>query len=62
MKAAGCKFTFGTNNTGPDDVGRCEYALQMVDECRLGAADFWTPLDVGATKAIDRKGDALKKT
>jgi histidinol phosphatase-like PHP family hydrolase len=61
MKASGCKFTFGTNNTGPDDVGRCEYALQMVDECALGQANFFVPLDVGSTKAIDRKGDALKK-
>src|SRR5260370_635246 len=35
-KTAGCKFTFGTNNTGPDDLGRCEYGLSMVRECRLG--------------------------
>jgi histidinol phosphatase-like PHP family hydrolase len=62
MKQAGCKFTFGTNNTGPDDVGRCEYALQMVDECRLTQTDFWVPLDVGSTKAVDRKGDVLKKS
>jgi hypothetical protein len=61
MKEAGCKFTFGTNNAGPDDVGRCEYSLRMVEECGLGQADFWVPLDVGSTKAIDRKGDALKK-
>jgi len=60
MKAAGCKFTFGTNNTGANDVGRCEYALQMVDECGLGEPNFWVPLAVGSTKAIDRKGDALK--
>ncbi len=61
MKQAGCKFTFGTNNAGATDVGRCEYALQMVDECRLTQADFWVPLDVGATKAVERKGDVLKK-
>jgi len=61
MKAAGCKFTFGTNNAGPDDVGRCEYSLQMVEECGLTQQDFFVPLDVGTTKAIDRKGDALKK-
>ena len=60
MKAAGCKFTFGTNNAGANDVGRCEYALQMVDECSLGEPNFWVPLAVGSTKAIDRKGDALK--
>ena len=33
----------------------------MIDECGLGPNDFWVPLDVGQTKAIDRKGDALKK-
>jgi hypothetical protein len=60
-KQAGCKFTFGTNNTGPDDLGRCEYALRMVEECKLTAADFFVPLAVGSTKAIDRKGDILKR-
>ena len=42
-KASGAKFTFGTNNTGPQDLGRCEYGLQMIDECKLVASDFWTP-------------------
>lgn len=42
-KAAGAKFTFGTNNTGPDDLRRCEYSLHMVDECKLEPKDFWTP-------------------
>lgn len=42
-KAAGAKFTFGTNNTGPKDLGRCEYGLDMIDECKLEAKDFWTP-------------------
>jgi histidinol phosphatase-like PHP family hydrolase len=42
-KAAGAKFTFGTNNTGPRDLLRCEYGLQMVEECKLDAKDFWTP-------------------
>jgi hypothetical protein len=60
-KAAGAKFTFGTNDSGPDDLGRCEYGLQMVDECKLAAADFWVPLEPGSTKAVDRKGGILKK-
>jgi len=53
-KAAGCKFSFGTNNTGPADLGRCEYGLQMVQECRLQWQDFFVP---GAwyPKAIERK-------
>src|SRR5664279_1760296 len=59
-KQAGCKFTFGTNNSGPADLGRCEYALQMVDECKLTSADFFVPLSVGSIKAVERKGDILK--
>jgi histidinol phosphatase-like PHP family hydrolase len=42
-KAAGCKFSFGTNNTGPDDLRRSEYGLRMVQECRLGWQDFFVP-------------------
>jgi hypothetical protein len=42
-KAAGAKFTFGTNNTGAQDLGRCEYGLQMIEDCKLQASDFWTP-------------------
>jgi hypothetical protein len=42
-KAAGAKFTFGTNNTGPNDLGRCEYGWQMVEACKLDAKDFWLP-------------------
>jgi len=59
-KEVGCKFTFGTNNTGAGDLGRCEYALQMVEECKLTGADFFVPLAVGSTKAVDRKGDILR--
>jgi hypothetical protein len=58
-KAAGCKFTFGTNNTGPDDLMRCEYGLSMIQECRLGWQDFFVP---GSwwPKAVERKGDILR--
>jgi histidinol phosphatase-like PHP family hydrolase len=58
-KAAGCKFSFGTNNTGPDDLGRSEYGLKMIDECKLGWQDFFVP---GAwwPKATQRRGDLLK--
>ena len=57
-KAAGCKFTFGTNNTSAADLGRCEYGLSMVRECRLAWQDFFVP---GAwwPKAVERKGEAL---
>jgi hypothetical protein len=60
-KEAGCKFTFGTNNAGANDLGRCEYAIRMIEECQLAAQDFWTPLAPSATRAVDRKGGMLKK-
>jgi hypothetical protein len=41
-KAAGCKFTFGTNN-GDRDVGRLEYSFQMAKELGLGWQDVWLP-------------------
>ncbi len=58
-KEAGCKFTFGTNNGGADDLGRSAYGIRMVEECKLGWQDFFAP---GAwwPKAVERKGDALK--
>jgi hypothetical protein len=56
-KAAGAKFTFGSNNSGPGDLGRCEYGLRMVEECNLVWQDFFVPLS--GPKAIERKGEAL---
>jgi hypothetical protein len=41
-KAAGLKFTLGTNN-GERDLGRLEYSLQMIRECGLGWEDMWMP-------------------
>jgi hypothetical protein len=57
-KSAGAKFTFGTNNTGPADLGRCEYGLRMVEECKLVWQDFFVPLT--GQKAIERKGATLR--
>ncbi len=42
-KAAGVKFTFGTNNAGKDDLGHLAYPLEMVKECGLQSADIWLP-------------------
>lgn len=58
-KAEGVKFTFGTNNGGAGDLGRSEYGLRMVEECKLVWQDFFVP---GAwwPRAIERKGGALK--
>jgi hypothetical protein len=58
-KEAGCKFAFGSNNARADDLGRCEYGLQMVQECTLGWQNFWAPGAWGP-KAIERKGSALR--
>lgn len=58
-KAAGCKFSMGTNNTGPDDLRRCEYGLRMIDECQLVWQDFFVPGDLWP-RAIERKGSALR--
>lgn len=41
-KARGLKFTFGTNNENAD-FGRCEYAIQAVNECGITADDIWFP-------------------
>ena len=57
-KAAGCKFSFGTNNTGPDDLGCSKYGLFMVDECGLNAGDFFIP-GASGLKAAMRKPKAF---
>ena len=41
-KAAGCKFTFGTNN-GDREVGRLDYALEMIRGAELKWSDMWVP-------------------
>jgi hypothetical protein len=42
-KEAGVKFTFGTNNTGANNLGRLEYCIDMVEECGLTPGDMWIP-------------------
>lgn len=41
-KAAGLKFTFGTNNTN-SDFGKLEYCIQMMKECGITAQDMYKP-------------------
>lgn len=41
-KAAGCKFTLGTNNTDRD-IGRLDYCFAMVKELGLSWQDIWMP-------------------
>ena len=42
-KAAGVKFTFGTNNAGADVLGRLEYCIDMAEKCDLTPDDMWMP-------------------
>ncbi len=49
-KAAGCKFTMGTNNTDRD-IGKLEYSLAMIKELGLDWRDFWVPPPRGHAKS-----------
>ncbi len=42
-KAAGAKFTVGTNNADENFSG-AEYALKMIEECKLSEQDFFLPV------------------
>lgn len=53
-KRSGCKFSFGTNN-GDAELGRIEYCLKMIDECKLIAEDMFEPKPEGQ-KPIQVKG------
>jgi hypothetical protein len=53
-RAAGIKLACGTNNAGPQDLGRMEYCIQVIRECGLTPADMWQP-PVEGKKAVQRK-------
>jgi 3-keto-disaccharide hydrolase len=53
-KAAGAKFSFGTNN-GDANLGRIEYSIRMVRECGLQWQDIFLP------KPADQKPILVKK-
>ena len=42
-KQSGAKFSFGTNNTSPDDVGKLEYAIEIIKACELTPDDMFIP-------------------
>jgi len=46
-KAAGVKFTFGTNN-GDRELGHLEYCLSVAEECGLQKDDMFVPDPVRA--------------
>jgi histidinol phosphatase-like PHP family hydrolase len=60
-KEAGAKFTFGTNNTGADDLGDWSYPLEMQRSLELGWQDMFVPghapsraqRDLAASSAAD---------
>jgi len=59
-KEAGCKFSFGTNNAGSADLGRSEYGLHMIDQCKLNWQDFFVP-GVWRPKAAVRRKSAFAR-
>ncbi len=42
-KAAGVKFTFGTNNANESDLGRLEYCLEVIKETGISPEDMFLP-------------------
>lgn len=42
-KAAGAKFSMGTNNVG-NELGTLDYAIEMIEECGLEPGDFFKPV------------------
>jgi hypothetical protein len=53
-KAAGVKFSFGTNN-GDRNIGRLEYPIEMVRECGLTWQDIFVPRPDGE-KPVQKRG------
>lgn len=54
-KAAGAKFSFGTNNGGRDDLGDLAYSRLMARCCDLTKDDLFVPKPDGQ-KPVQRKG------
>jgi histidinol phosphatase-like PHP family hydrolase len=51
-KAAGVKFTFGTNNGGNTDLNRLEYCLDVIREAGLTVDDMFLPRPAGEKKVL----------
>jgi histidinol phosphatase-like PHP family hydrolase len=59
-KEAGVKFSFGTNNTG-NELGRLEYCIQMIEECKLTPNDMFE-IKPDSLKPVNVKGLPSKIT
>lgn len=53
-KAAGVKFTFGTNNGKNDDLGRLEYSIKAIREVGLTAGDMFLPKPKAERKILKK--------
>ncbi|MCL2650950.1 MAG: DUF1080 domain-containing protein [Candidatus Azobacteroides sp.] len=59
-KAAGIKFTLGTNNLGIGELDRLAYSLRMVEECGLTIDDMWFPKVAKERYSINPKKEEEK--
>ena len=59
-KAAGVKFTLGTNNNGVGELDRLAYSLRMVEECGLTIDDMWFPKAAKERYSINLKKEEEK--
>ena len=57
-KAAGVKFSFGTNNGGKDDLGDLAYSRLMAKRCGLMKEDMFVPKPDGQKPVQVRKRQA----
>lgn len=44
-KAAGCRFSLGSGNSGPQDLRRCEYGLEMIAKVGIQWSDLFMAKD-----------------
>lgn len=51
-KEAGVRFTFGTNNTTNNDLGRLEYCIKAINELGLTAEDVFLPRSANDKKVL----------
>ena len=54
-KAAGVKFSMGTNNTGKE-LGTLDYAIEMIEVCGLEPGDFFKPVKKSANMLESIRG------